>query len=163
MIKAHQVNFDIFLDIYGNNDGYLQYMQDLVSQNQAQSYIRFMGWADVTEIYKNYEVYLTASLGESLGLSLMEAVASGTAMIGLDVKYGNRLFICHEENGYLVDFNTSYVDGNDEELTDAIAERIVQVFADEERLERFHQNSYEIAQNFLSQLIEEKWKSLLGE
>lgn len=97
MIKAHRINPNIFIDIYGRDDGYLGYLQDMVSQNQAQSYIRFMGWADVTEVYKNYEVYITASLWETLGLSLLEAVASGTAMIGLDVKYGNHLFIQPEK------------------------------------------------------------------
>lgn len=161
VIKAHQINSDIFIDIYGKDDGYLGYLQDLVSQNQAQSYIHFMGWADVTEIYKKYEVYLTASLGESLGLSLLEAVSSGTAMVGLDVKYGNRLFIQPGRNGYLVNFTTDYVDGEDEELTDAIAEKIIEVFIDKERLERFHQNSYEIAKGFYFDIIAEKWNGLI--
>ena len=163
VIKAHQINSSIFIDIYGSDDGYLKDMQNMVDRNRAQSYIRFMGWKDVTELYKNYEVYLTASLGETLGLSLMEAVASGTAMIGLDVKYGNRLFIQPGENGYLIDYDIDYLERDDEELTDAIAAKIIEIFEDEKgRLERFHQKSYEIAQNFLSEKIEEKWKNLLG-
>ena len=47
----------------------------------------------MTEIYKNYEVYVSASLLETLGLSIMEAVGSGMALIGLNVKYGNQVFI----------------------------------------------------------------------
>mgnify|MGYP002509176014 CR=1 FL=1 len=42
----------------------------------------------------------------------MEAIGSGTAVIGLNVKYGNRLFVHSEENGYLVDFDSSYVDND---------------------------------------------------
>lgn len=162
VIKAHRRNSNISIDIYGSNDGYLACAQKMISQNHAESYIHLMGWADVTEIYKNYEVYLTASLGETLGLSLLEAVASGTAMIGLDVKYGNHVFIQSEQNGYLIDFDKKYMKGDGEELTDAIAEKIIEIFSDEKRLERFHQASYEIAKGFASGIIREKWKKLLS-
>lgn len=160
VIKAHRVNTSISLDVYGQGDS-LSYLQDIVSKNQAEAYIRFMGWTDVTEVYQNYEVYITASLWETLGLSLMEAVASGNAMIGLDVKYGNRLFIRSGENGYLVNFHTDYVDGDDEKLTDEMAKKIIEIFADRERLEKFHQCSYEIAEKFSIEMIEKQWKNLL--
>lgn len=122
-----------------------------------------MGWADVTELYKNYEVYLSVSLEETLGLTLLEAAASGTAMIGLDVKYGNRLFIRPEKNGYLISLDDGYLEGNEEKITDAMAEKIIEIFQDEKRLERFRQGSYEIAGGFDEKIIEKKWKKLLGE
>ncbi len=164
VIKAHQKNSNISVDIYGEgvDKDYFQYLYSIVLKNEAQSYIRFMGWADVAEVYKNYEVYITASLWETLGLSLMEAVASGIAMIGLDVKYGNRLFIQPGKNGYLVEFNADYVDGDDDKLTDAIADRIVDIFSDEEYLEECHYNSYEIAKKFIPEIMVEKWKNLLA-
>ncbi len=162
VVRAHQKNSNISIDIYGGDEyGYLQDLQDIVSANHAQSYIRFMGHMDVTEIYKNYEVYISASLWETLGLSVMEAVGSGTAVIGLDVKYGNRLFIQPERNGYLIDFDRSYVDGDDSKLIEDMAERIVDIFEDEERLKEFHKASYEIAKDFSSELIGERWKKLL--
>lgn len=163
VVKAHRKNPDIFIDIYGEGDrAHLKSLQDLVSEHQAQSYIRFMGYQDVTEVYQNYEVYLSASLWETLGLSMMEAVASGTAMIGLDVKYGNRLFIEPGRNGYLVDFNLNYVLGDDSRLIDDMAEKIVKIFEDEERLEEFHGASYEIAGRFSDEMIREKWRKLFG-
>ncbi len=164
VIKAHGINPHIFIDIYGHDDGdkdNMKYLEDLVSLNNAQSYIRFMGQADVTEVYKNYEVYISASLWETFGLSLMEAVGSGTAMIGLDVKYGNHLFIQPEKNGYLVDFDLCYVEGNDDALIDRIADRIVEIFSDKEKLKEFQHGSYEIGKQFLSEVIEEKWKAFL--
>ena len=162
VIKAHQVNSDIFIDIYGGDEyGHLQYLQDIVSANHAQSYIRFMGHMDVTEVYVNYEVYISASLWETLGLSVMEAIGSGTAVIGLDVKYGNHLLIQPETNGYLIDFDRRYVEEDDSKLIDDMAEKIVEIFADEERLNKFHENSYEIARKFSTDVIGEKWKNLL--
>lgn len=162
VIKAHQKNPNIFIDIYGDKeDDYFQYLQNIVSANQAQAYVRFKGYMDVTEIYKDYEVYLSASLGETLGLSLMEAAASGVAMIGLDVKYGNRLFIQHGKNGYLIEYNQEYIEGDDSKLIDDMAEKIVEIFADEERLNKFHKASYEIAADFSAEIIADKWRNLL--
>lgn len=162
VIKAHEKNPNIFIDICGSGGSdYYQYLLDIVSTNNAQSYVRFKGYIDVTEVYKDYEVYISASLRETLGLSLMEAVGSGTAMIGLDVKYGNRLFIRPEKNGYLIDYDREYIEGDDSRLIDDMAEKIVEIFADEERLKEFHRASYEIAKGFSTELIAEKWKDLL--
>lgn len=163
VIKAHQKNPDISIDIYGEDEyGYLQQLQNIVAEYQAYSYIRFMGYVDVTEVYKNYEVYISASLWETLGLSVMEAIASGTAVIGLDVKYGNRLFIQPEKNGYLIDFDRGYVDGDDSRLIEEMAGKIVEIFKDKERLAEFHKASYEIAKSFTTEKIGEKWRKLLA-
>ncbi len=163
VIKAHQKNSKISFDIYGNNNEnnrYFQEIKKIVIENQAQSYIRFKGYVDVTDVYKKYEVYISTSTWETYGLSVMEAVGSGNALIGLDVKYGNRLFIHPDENGYLIPFDLRYIE-DDKKLIDEMANRILDIFSDRDRLERFHQRSYEIANQFLSDEIENKWKNLL--
>lgn len=162
VVRAHQVNENVSLDIYGNgNWDYIYAQKEKVKRLQAQSYIRFMGHQDVTEVYKDYELFMTASTFETLGLSVMEAISSGNAVIGLTVKYGSRLMIHPEENGYLIDF----VPGSDAEEEERIicdmAEKIVEVFEDRERLRRFQQHSYEVAGRFSIQTVEEKWKELL--
>ena len=163
VIKAHRENPKISLAIYGNGKpAYIQELQRLVIENDAQLYIRFMGYADVSEVYKNYEVFLSSSLLETLGLSVMEAIGSGMAAIGLDVKYGNRLFIRPGENGYLVDVDPKNVEDGEQQIED-MAEKIVEIFRDKKRLEEFHRRSYEIAGEFLSSEIEEKWRRLLRE
>ena len=120
-----------------------------------------MGYADLTEIYKNYEVYLAASFMETWGLSVMEAVGSGLALIGLNVKYGNRLFIHPGKNGYLVDIDLKNVEDNDQRIND-MAEKIVEIFQNRKRLDEFHQYSYDLGKYFLFHEIEEKWKRLLA-
>ena len=90
----------------------------------------------------------------------MEAIGSGAAVIGLDVKYGNRLFIHPEVNGYLIDYN--YVDVDDNKIVNDMAEKIVEIFSNKERLEIFHKNSYKIAMKFTSKIVAEKWKELLS-
>ena len=89
------------------------------------------------------------------------SVGSGTAVIGLDVKYGNRVFVRPNRNGYLVDFDVRYVDGDDEPLIADMARRIVDIFQDRKRLEGFHRESYEAAGGFLQGVVAEMWRGLL--
>lgn len=159
-VKAHQVNREISLDIYGSgSNDYIKMMRDMTEKYEAQSYIRFMGHQDVTEVYKNYEVFLTASTFETLGLSIMEAVSSGTAVIGLDVKYGSRLLVHPGENGYLIDFEPDNVEEG--KIVDDLAKKMIEIFEDQGRLEKFHEQSYRIAEGFSSRAAEEKWERLL--
>ena len=60
------------------------------------------GHANLEEIYKNYEVYLSASTSEGFGLTLMEAIGSGLPIIGFDVPYGSQTFVTEGKNGYLI-------------------------------------------------------------
>ena len=162
VIKAHQMNKDVSLDIYGDgSQEYRNALQRLVEEHQAQSYIRFMGHQDVRELYQNYEVLLTASTFETLGLSILEAIPSGTAVIGLDAKYGSRLLVHSGENGYLVKFAPSSVNEDTEKLVDSLAEKIIEIFRNPECLERFHTNSYIIAEEYSMQAISDKWMELL--
>lgn len=162
VIKAHQLNENISLDIYGSGSvDYINAMKKMVVEHQAESYIKFMGHRDVAEVYKNYELFMTASTFETLGLSIMEAVSSGNAVIGLTVKYGSRLLIHPEENGYLIDFVPGHDGEEEDRIIDDMAERIVEVFEDRERLKRFQECSYVIAEDFSSRMVEEKWMELL--
>ena len=157
VIKAHSLNSNITLDIYGRGECWPD-LEKIVEEHGAKSYIKFMGYCDVTDVYKNYEVFITASIWETLGLSTMEAIGFGASVIGLDVPYGNRLFVKNGENGYLVDYDKDNVD--EEKLINTFAEKIIEIFEDEQRLEQFHQASYKNASRFFTQIIEEKWKNL---
>lgn len=161
--KAHEKNPEIFLDIYGTgNMEYIDSLHKLIRQLGAGRYIRLMGKQKLEKIYAKYEAYLTLSLWETFGLSLMEAVGSGLAMIGLDVKYGNHLFIHSGENGYLVDVDPKRDMEHPQELIDRMADKIVETFADEKRLELFHKKSYEIADQYMKATVEDKWFRLVS-
>ena len=63
VVKAHEKNPEIYLDIYGRGEaGYTKMLQNLVRKNKAESYVRFMGRQDVTEVYRNYELFMATSL-----------------------------------------------------------------------------------------------------
>lgn len=163
VIDAHKYNSEIELDIYG--EGTIEeesYLKNLVKSNEAEGYIRFMGHRNMADVYQNYEVYITASLWETLGLSVMEAIGAGNAVIGLNVRYGNRLFIKNDENGKLINFEVENYD-NQEKINIMIkelSEAILTLFNDESKLQEYCKCSYKIAEQFLDEKIERKWLEL---
>lgn len=163
IIKAHDLDNEITLDIYGagTSKNYTQYLEKLISDHNASDYITLKGRVDVSDIYKQYEVFLTTSLWETFGITLLEAVGSGLAMVGLDVRYGNRLFIEDGQNGYFVCYNPDHFHQDCPPEIDALAERIVEIVSDEEKCKAFSERSYEIAERYLPEQISGKWKELM--
>ena len=149
-----QVNFDIFGT--GAEEAKLK---AIIEENQAQDYIHLKGHQDLTEVYKNYELYLSGSKSEGFGLTLLEAVGSGLGMIGFDVRYGNQTFIKDNENGYLI---PRFEKDDEPAIVAALAEKIV-AFFNRSDLDHIHQVSYDIAKGFLTEEIEQKWLNLVRE
>jgi len=165
VIEAHKTIPELELDIYGSGDpAYEKELRRIVEENSAEHYIHFKGHCNVKEIYTEYEIYVTASTWETLGLSVMEAVGAGNAVVGLNARYGNRLFIEHDKNGKLIDFSPE--DCNSQEQSERIihqmADAIVEIMRDKEKLKEYQAHSYKIAERFLNEKIEKKWLELLA-
>lgn len=109
------------------------------------------------QVYQQYELYLTASTSEGFGLTLMEAVGSGLPIIGFDVNYGNPTFIKDCQNGYLIPRQDNL---EESAIVQSFADRIIEFF-DENDIENMHEKSYEIAEQYMTAVIEKKWDELL--
>ncbi len=147
---------ELTLDIYGVGVE-AEHIEKVIEENHAESYIRLMGQHDMTDVYQNYELYLSGSTSEGFGLSLLEAVGGGLPMIGFDVPYGNPTFIDDEKNGYLIPVNehTSIPD-----RIDALQDAVVRLFTEADR-EAFQQRSYEIASPYLTEKVMKRWKKIV--
>lgn len=149
---------ELVFDIYGEG-GQRALLQQLIDEHKAHDFIRLKGHQDLTTIYKDYQVYLSASTSEGFGLTLMEAIGSGLAMIGLDVPYGNQTFIEDGKNGYL--FTRSQPD-DAESYAKIFAEKILAFYRLENK-DAFYQASYQRAEDFLTVRLEEKWLDFIKE
>lgn len=158
VIEARKSLPELTFDIYGSG-GTEGKIREIITEAQAEGYIRLMGHADLAEIYAQYEVYLTASTSEGFGLTLMEAVGSGLPMIGFDVPYGNQTFIADGQNGYLLAASADHVE---EEITKAFSKAIIQLYTEGDR-QAMSQHSYELAQHFLTSQVEQAWQQLIQE
>lgn len=166
VILAHKEISDITLDIYGTGDDIdIKRLQGLIDAGGANHYIRLMGEMDVQELYVHYDAYISASLGETLGLSLLEAAASGEALIGLDAKYGNQVFIEHGENGYRVDFDPEVINQENEQnaLVNRMAEAVCATFSNDDILSSYQKKSYDVASRFMDEKISESWITFFNE
>lgn len=160
VVEARKKVSDLSLDIYGKG-GEEKKLRDIINENNAGDYIRLMGHHKMDELYKEYSGYISGSTSEGFGLSLMEAVGSGLPMIGLDVPYGNQTFIENGKNGYLI----PYSDGealDSKVLIKELAGSIEKLF-NEDHVSEFSMYSYIIAEQFLTEKIEQKMKTLLEE
>ena len=158
VIEVHKTLPDITFDIYGSGSMDAK-LREIIVEAQAGDYIRLMGHADLTDIYSQYEVYLTASTSEGFGLTLMEAVGSGLPMIGFDVPYGNQTFIEDGVNGYLLPVAENHVV---DVITKSYKDAIVRLY-EKDNIEAMRQKSYDLAKAFLTSQVKAAWKQLLEE
>lgn len=158
VVRAKREIPELSFDIYGKG-GEEGKLLSLIDDLGASDYIQLKGHADLAEVYKNYEVYLSASTSEGFGLTLMEAIGSGLPIIGFDVPYGNQTFVSQGENGYLLENSADQVV---ERITASFAEKIVKLYQNKE-LDSMRQASYARAEDFLTSRVEEAWTQLIEE
>ena len=156
VVLAHQTGANIDFSIFGQGMEY-NGLKELICEYSAEDYIHLKGYARLDDEYIKHSIYLTASITETFGLTLMEAVGAGLAIVGFDVRYGNPTFILDGENGYLVPFEGR----SDQELVEDMAQRLVELSSKD--MEDFHRNSYQLARDYLEERILELWNCFLGE
>lgn len=155
---VHESIPDISLDIYGQGSEEKK-LREQIEKLHGEEYIHLKGQQNLTEIYKNYEAYVSGSTSEGFGLTLMEAVGSGLPIIGFDVRYGNQTFIVDGENGYRIPVHERM---EQKERVEKLSECILRLFTEAD-LEAFHKASYRKAEEYLEEEVEKKWDKLLKE
>lgn len=155
-VQAKERVPELTLDICGEGSE-RSHLLALIEKRGAEGYVHLLGQMEMSEVYPNYELYLSGSTSEGFGLSLMEAVGSGLAMIGFDVPYGNPTFIDDEKNGYLIPVSEAM---SDQERVQALAARVEEYFLSADRA-AFEQRSYEIAEAYLTERVVHQWNSVI--
>ena len=134
-------------------------LEALVEELGAGGYVRLLGQREMSSVYPRYELYLSGSTSEGFGLSLMEAVGSGLALVGFDVPYGNPTFVDDGRNGHLVPLDEGM---QDSDRVRALADQVVRYFLEDDRV-AFEERSYEVASAYLTGRVAERWRDVIGE
>ena len=140
---------DLTLDIYGEGSE-KEKLEHQIRQLQMENCIHLCGYQKLSEVYQKYEAYVSASYIETLGVTLLESVASGLPIVSFDIRYGAQIFVDEGKNGYKVPY------GNVEEL----AARIVRLFTEAD-WKSFSEHSYIKAKSYLTEEMKEKWREAL--
>ena len=154
VVLAHQKGAHIDFSIFGQGMEYNR-LENLIREYSAEDYIHLKGYTKLDDEYIKHSTYLTTSVTETFGLTLMEAVGAGLSIVGFDVRYGNATFIKDGENGYLVPFDGR----SDQELVEDLAQRLVELSSKD--MADFHKKSYQLAHDYLEERIVELWNDFL--
>ncbi len=156
VVKVHETIPQLSLDIYGKG-GEEQKLRELIKKLGAENYIILRGQQNLKEVYQDYELYLSGSMSEGFGLTLMEAIGGGLPIIGFDVRYGNPTFIDDGKNGYLIPVDE---DTTQKQKIEELTDRLTRLFTEAD-LDSFHEHSYDKAKGFLTKEVELRWKNIV--
>lgn len=150
---------DISIDIYGyidhrDDDAAIKAINAAIEEYDLKDAVSINEYAnDVASIQNGSQIYGLASVMEGFNLSMMEAISHGMVGITYDVNYGPNELIVDGENGYVVPY-----DG-----IDAMADKLVELFTDEDKLQAMSTRSYELAERYSEENVWKAWKKLLND
>jgi glycosyltransferase involved in cell wall biosynthesis len=112
-----RMGLDVELWLIGDGEQ-SAYLKELAAQEGVAERIRFMGFRDdVAALLQRADIFVSASHGEGMPLTLLEAMAAGLPSVASDV-VGNRDVVEAGRTGFL------FALGNHEQGADAIAQLI---------------------------------------
>ncbi|GAA4156558.1 accessory Sec system glycosyltransferase GtfA [Gryllotalpicola daejeonensis] len=143
---------ELRLDIYG--EGNREPLLAVIEETKSQEFIRLMGHQKLEGLLGPYGLYVSASTSEGFGLSMLEAIAEGLPIVGLDVDYGNREMVESGVNGRLAPHTNA--EGDAAALADAIVEVLTDAPLDELRAASLRK-----AEEFTAAQVRQLWEDLL--
>lgn len=156
-IKVRKILPQFHLNIFGKGEDY-EMLNQIIIDNNAQNYIKLCGYQDLTEQYKRHQLYISTASWETLGITLLESVTNGLGIVGIDAPYGGPTFIQNDLNGYLI--SEDNIESKDE-LVEKMTEAIINYYNLNPQM--VAQYSYQIASNYLDEIVGKKWKTLINE
>jgi glycosyltransferase involved in cell wall biosynthesis len=96
------------------------------------------------------DIYVMTSLTECFPMVLLEASGVGLPLISFDVPTGPRAIINNGENGYLIKNRN----------IDEMAEKIISLLKNRDKMKNMQEKSYENAKKYLSENIMKKWYNI---
>lgn len=133
---AQKSNSDIKLDIYGDGPA-RKILHSLAKGYGIGKKVRFLGAYDINKVSKKlceYDCFVTASTIETQGIVILEAMASGLPILGVD-KLAVPEIVSNGKNGYISEaFNIEQMAAN-----------MIKIISSASTIEKFSKKSLEIA------------------
>ncbi|MBV9957763.1 MAG: glycosyltransferase family 4 protein [Acidobacteria bacterium] len=140
-----------FVIICGDGSGgareeeYRAQLERLIAELKLEQHVRLMSWhGELAHFYGALDVYVSASHTEAFGLSIVEAMAAGRALVATATE-GAREIVSDKETGLLVPVRDA----------EKLAEAVAALLADEELRNLLGSRAYSEAQRFsLERMVE---------
>lgn len=176
-------SIDIELTIITNIDQIEnEWKRKIITNNIDLLEFKF-SYDELERVYAEHHILLQPSSDDSFGLTVLEAMKAGLAVISSDL-YAFKEMIKDDYNGYLISPSYYFFDKNDipnpevwnkrektiysgkvnEKMIEELIERIQILYKDRDKLKRFSINSFNISNDaFGKAVIMNKWNKLIGE
>lgn len=132
----------------------LKKTKDLVENLNISKSVTFLGLINETEMisfYKNLDIYVQATLSETLSTSILQAMSSELCVVASDIP-NNKLLIEENETGWLY-LNESFED---------LSSKIINIIEDEPNSLRVRKNAREeIKRNFSIKIKSQQYQNLI--
>lgn len=139
------------LHFYGFGDEKPKIIKLIKDMNLTQNIIVHGFTDNINEVYDRASLSILTSRREGFSLFVLESLAHGCPTICYDINYGPSDMIDDGVNGYLIEQD------NEEKM----AERIIEVYNDIEKMRAMSEASYLKAEAFKSKKIAEQWEELI--
>ncbi len=129
---------------------------ETVVKNDLVSKVKMPGYLfqeEIDKLYDNSALYIMTSHSESFGLVMLEAMAHGVPVVAFSSAEGARELIKNGYNGYLINNRNEF----------EMADKIVELLNDKEKLQKMGQNAYKVAQKYTKEEVIKTWEQLLDE
>lgn len=140
VLKEGGVDFKIRIAGKVRKEAYNQELKAYIRENDLKKNVKILGFVTDEELEKEYRkasIFTMASLEESQGIVVLEAMATGKPVVVTDI--GGMPFMVEEgENGFVVEPRSG----------EALAEGIVKLLEDDTMRKRFGERSVELARGY---------------
>lgn len=152
--KAHEQVPEITLNMYGyaNSNELKNELETLITNLHMEKVIKFHEYTtDNDAVLNKAQVFCVTSLFEGFNLAALESSSHGLVGVTYDIEYGPQEIIQDGFSGYIVR----------EHDIDALAEKFVKLFKDQNLLQQMSTNAYVSAKRYSAESIWKKWEQLL--
>ena len=130
-------------------------LQELATKLQVADHVTFGGYVPSTDLQKAYQqaqVILQTSVGEGLGMNLVEAMGNGVPSVSFDVPYGAHALIEDGVNGYVVPDGSNLV----------MAQKVSELLLDDDQWTQMSVAAYDKEQAFAESKMATIWQQVLN-
>ncbi len=159
IVRLHQEFPQVTLDIYGYSDSWnknqtASALKSLVKENNAESYINFVGYCDdLSAAYEHAQAEILTSYYEGFAMAVLEAQGHGCPVVSYDINYGPADIIDDQQSGKLIP-------PNDQE---ALYQQLRKLLEDPQLAKKYAQHAQKAAQKYHFDHVAKKWQKLISD
>lgn len=147
---------NVSLDVYGyGSEQDINGLKKLAQDLKVADKVHFKGFVyDLTTIYNQAALFVSASSSDAMPLAMIEAMARGVPAVAYESHYGPSEIIKDHENGRLIE------EGDGDVFL--FSRAIIDLLSDPDLLAKYSEKAYEIGERYSEEKVLESWQPIIA-